>query len=133
MNKLLLAATAVIGFAAINTANAADMALKAPLASPTFTGNATAPTPGYGSNDTHIATTAHVKLVVAPLATTSYVDAADAGREPVIAAGTTAQYWRGDKTWAALPSAGIPDAPSDGITYGRNNGAWSPIIDAGTF
>jgi hypothetical protein len=30
MNKLLLAATALIGFAAINTANAADLALKAP-------------------------------------------------------------------------------------------------------
>ena len=30
MNKLLLAATALIGFAAINAANAADLALKAP-------------------------------------------------------------------------------------------------------
>ena len=30
MNKLLLAATALIGFAAISTANAADLALKAP-------------------------------------------------------------------------------------------------------
>ena len=30
MNKLLLAATALIGFAAINAASAADLALKAP-------------------------------------------------------------------------------------------------------
>jgi hypothetical protein len=30
--------------------------------------------------------------------------------EPVIAAGTAAQYWRGDKTWQTLPAAG--SAPS---------------------
>jgi hypothetical protein len=28
---------------------------------------------------------------------------------------------------------GLADAPSDGVTYGRNNGAWSNVIDAGTF
>jgi hypothetical protein len=27
----------------------------------------------------------------------------------------------------------IPDAPSDGTTYGRNNAAWSGTFDAGTF
>jgi hypothetical protein len=27
----------------------------------------------------------------------------------------------------------IPDAPSDGSTYGRNNAAWSNVIDAGTY
>jgi hypothetical protein len=27
----------------------------------------------------------------------------------------------------------IPDAPSDGNTYGRKNAAWSNVIDAGTF
>jgi hypothetical protein len=34
---------------------------RAPLASPVFTGNPTAPTPSTGDNDTSIATTAHVK------------------------------------------------------------------------
>jgi hypothetical protein len=28
---------------------------------------------------------------------------------------------------------GIPDAPSDGSTYGRNNAAWTNVLDAGTF
>ena len=27
------------------------------------------------------------------------------GKEPTIAAGTTAQYWRGDKTWQAMPTS----------------------------
>jgi hypothetical protein len=27
----------------------------------------------------------------------------------------------------------IPDAPSDGTTYGRNNGAWSNVFDRGTY
>jgi hypothetical protein len=27
----------------------------------------------------------------------------------------------------------IPDAPSDGTTYGRLNGAWSNVIDVGTY
>jgi len=27
----------------------------------------------------------------------------------------------------------IPDAPSDGSTYGRNNAAWTNVLDAGTF
>jgi hypothetical protein len=38
---------------------------KAPLASPTFTGNPTAPTPSVGDNDTSIATTAFVAAAVA--------------------------------------------------------------------
>ena len=39
----------------------ADLALKAPLASPALTGNPTAPTPSTADNDTSIATTAYVK------------------------------------------------------------------------
>ena len=31
------------------------------------------------------------------------------GREPAITAGTTAQYWRGDKTWQTLPT--VPTTP----------------------
>lgn len=49
------------------------------------------------------------------------------GFEPTIAPGTTAQYWRGDKTWQTLPAPGISDAPSDGNTYGRLNAAWTNL------
>jgi len=42
-----------------------DLALKAPLASPVFTGNPTAPTPTAGDNDTSIATTAFVTAALA--------------------------------------------------------------------
>jgi hypothetical protein len=41
------------------------LALKAPLASPTFTGTPTAPTPAQGDNDTSIATTAFVNTEIA--------------------------------------------------------------------
>jgi len=45
-------------------ANAAALALKAPLASPALTGNPTAPTPTAGDNDTSIATTAFVQAAL---------------------------------------------------------------------
>jgi hypothetical protein len=45
----------------ISTAAAAALALKAPLSSPAFTDNPTAPTPTYGDNDTSIATTEFVQ------------------------------------------------------------------------
>jgi hypothetical protein len=37
------------------------------------------------------------------------------------------------------PGGGIPDAPSTGVTFGRNNATWVPVltansvVDAGTF
>ena len=31
-----------------------------------------------------------------------------ATKEPAITAGTTTQYWRGDKTWQTLPTAPVP-------------------------
>ena len=50
------------------------------------------------------------------------------GKEPTITAGTTAQYWRGDKSWQTLPAAGIADAPNDGKMYFRKNGAWVALL-----
>ena len=35
-----------------------------------------------------------------------YASADHTGFEPTITAGTTAQYWRGDKTWQPFPSSG---------------------------
>lgn len=119
----------------------ADLALKAPLASPTFTGDPKAPTPLTADNDTSIATTAFVKAQgyvtssgvtavsgTAPVvssggntpaismaaATTSvngYLTSADwnifNSKQPLITAGTTAQYWRGDKTWQTLDKTAV--------------------------
>jgi hypothetical protein len=45
------------------------LALKAPIASPAFTGNPTAPTPSPGDNDTSIATTAFVTAAIALVGT----------------------------------------------------------------
>jgi hypothetical protein len=42
-----------------------DLAAKAPLASPVFTGDPTGPTPSFGDNDTSLATTAFVQGLVA--------------------------------------------------------------------
>lgn len=49
----------------VSTAQQAALDLKAPLASPTFTGDPKAPTPAPGDNDTSIATTAFVTTAVA--------------------------------------------------------------------
>jgi len=43
-------------------------------------------------------------------ATPTAVTPADIAAEPAITAGTTAQYWRGDKTWQTLPSGGASAA-----------------------
>lgn len=88
-----------------------DLALKAPLASPALTGTPTVPTATAGTNTTQAASTAFVTTAVAT-------------KEPTITAGTTSQYWRGDKSWQTLPAPGISDAPSDGNYYARRNLAW---------
>lgn len=48
----------------VSTATATALALKAPLASPVFTGDPKAPTPAPGDNDTSIATTAFVVAAI---------------------------------------------------------------------
>lgn len=53
-------------------ANADAIALRAPLASPVFTGNPTAPTPAAGDNDTSIATTAFVAGNFLPAASPTF-------------------------------------------------------------
>ncbi|TFW71513.1 hypothetical protein C3Y98_05295 [Methylotenera oryzisoli] len=58
LNELAAALGNDANFAATMTA---ALALKAPLASPTFTGDPKAPTPASGDNDTSIATTAFVQ------------------------------------------------------------------------
>lgn len=56
------------------------------------------------------------------------------GKESAIAAGTTAQYWRGDKTWQALDktavvySRDIPPTLYGGLIAG---GAWIGSVSSG--
>jgi len=98
-------------------------------ASPTFTGTPLAPTAAAATNTTQIATTAFVRTEVsnlingAPGALDTLVELATAlgndpnfastittslaGKEPTITAGTTAQYWRGDKTWQTLDKTAV--------------------------
>ncbi|MCZ8227741.1 hypothetical protein [Flavobacterium sp.] len=108
------------------------LALKAPLASPAFTGDATATTATAGDNDTSVATTAFVSTAVSsavsaaatPDATTTLKGkvklAGDLGgtadaptvpglanKENTITAGTTTQYYRGDKTWQTLDKSAV--------------------------
>ena len=56
------------GFATVNT----EMVLKAPLASPTFTGVPAAPTAAFGTNTTQLATTAFVTGYYAPIASPTF-------------------------------------------------------------
>lgn len=53
------------------------------------------------------------------------------GKEPTITVGTTAQYWRGDKSWQTLPSPGIGEAPNDGQQYARQSLGWAVVAGGG--
>jgi hypothetical protein len=72
------------------------LALKAPLASPTLTGNPTAPTPAQFDNDTSIATTAFVQRALGnfsgmgSLSANTTLVAADVGKNIEVANATTA-------------------------------------------
>ena len=69
---------------AIKSALDAALALKAPLASPVFSGTPTAPTPSTEDNSTNVATTAFVKAVAAGVASNAYTKAdADAKFETI--------------------------------------------------
>lgn len=89
------------------TSLVADLALKAPLASPAFTGNPTAPTPAAADNDTSIATTAFVQTELA-----SFSPAA-APAMPVTHAGTT-----GMECWYACGQLGNGSPSGVSLTAG---------------
>lgn len=101
----------------------------APIESPALTGTPTAPTASALTNTTQIATTAFVRTEISNLidsapstldtlnelaaalgddpnyATT--ISTALGGKEPTITAGTTSQYWRGDKSWQTLDKSAV--------------------------
>lgn len=112
----------------ISTATQTALDTKAPLASPALTGTPTVPTATIGTNTTQIANTAFVTSAIAAAATpdaTATVKGkikltgdlggtADAptvpglaNKENTIAAGTTAQYYRGDKSWQTLDKTAV--------------------------
>lgn len=105
----------------------AALALKANAANAALTGVPTAPTAAPGTNTNQIATMAAVQAAIAALVQSSpaaldtlnelaaalgndpnfatTMTAALAGKEPTIVAGTTAQFWAGNKTWQSLMTA----------------------------
>jgi hypothetical protein len=71
---------------------------KANLSGATFTGAISAPNlSGINTGDQDLS----------GLATTTALTSGLAAKEPTIAAGTTAQYWRGDKSWQALNKTAV--------------------------
>ena len=112
----------------ISTATQAALDTKAPLASPALTGTPTVPTATIGTNTTQIASTAFVNSAIAAATTPDATETvkgkikltgdlggtADsptvpglANKENTIAAGTTAQYYRGDKSWQTLDKTAV--------------------------
>jgi hypothetical protein len=80
---------------------------KAPLASPAFTGNPTAPTPTAGDNDTSVATTAFVTSAIATQKTTDTTDFVNVSGDTMTGAlnGTSASF-SGNITAGSLTSNG---------------------------
>lgn len=77
------------------TSLVSDLALKAPLASPTFTGTPAAPTATGGTNTTQIATTAFVTSAISTAMTgvTDLQGGIDASTNPNYPAATAGQLW----------------------------------------
>lgn len=125
------------------------LALKAALDSPALTGTPTAPTAALGVNTNQIATMAAVKAAIdnlvggAPGALDALNEFAAAlgndpnfattmtnalaGKEPSIAAGTSAQMWLGNKTWASVLSQ-----VQGTLLTGLGAGANTPIVNTDT-
>ena len=125
------------------------LALKAALESPALTGTPTAPTAPLGVNTNQIATMAALKAAIDNLVggAPGTLDALNelaaalgndpnfattmtnalAGKEPSIAAGTSAQMWLGNKTWASVLSQ-VQGTLLTGLGVGAN----TPIVSTDT-
>lgn len=82
-----------------------QLALRAPINNPTFTGNPQAPTPAPGDADQSIATTSFVGTAL-----TNLNNAIQAELDPK-----------------------LNDAPTDGSLYARQSGGWQPTVALGTY
>jgi len=96
----------------VSTAQQTALNLKANLASPTFTGTVTLPstTNGLSKSNVGLSNVDNTADTAKPVSTAQQT--ALNAKENTITAGTTAQYWRGDKTWQ--PISGISPAVIDG-------------------
>jgi hypothetical protein len=103
------------------------LALKAPLASPVFTGDPQAPTPATADNDTSVATTAFVKAqAYAPLASPTFTGDPKAPT-PATSDNDTSIATTAFVQSVLAASGYIPDAPNDANYYGRHAAAWSAL------
>lgn len=102
----------------------ADLALKAPLASPALTGTPTAPTPSAGDNSTKIATTAYVDNPQFVDSTFKIVDDGDHAK--------VLQFQCSGITTLTTRTLTVPDASGTiMLTPGAWNTSWTPTISQG--
>lgn len=103
-----------------------DLGLKAPLASPTFTGVPAAPTAGAGTSTTQLATTAFVAAAVGGVAVFTTEDAQDA-TAALIQNGTGITWSYNDAAGTLTPtvtvSPGAPGGANTQVQY-NNSGAF---------
>lgn len=67
------------------------------------------PTTLSGYNITDGVTNSSLSTTLSSYATSSSLTSGLAGKENTISAGTTSQYWRGDKTWQTLNTSVVPE------------------------
>ena len=108
----------------------------ASVAGTSLTVNATTPN-GLSIASSVLSVSLASASTIGVLSTTDYT--AFTNKEPAIATGTTSQYWRGDKTWATLPTSlpasscawsVITGAPT---SYPASSCAWSVITGVPAF
>jgi len=111
-----------VGYLAIGTSTAPTIPLQV-IGNGYFSGNV-----GIGTTDPG---TFKLKVAGSLDATSIYVGGVQKNtvwdaKEPAISAGTTAQYWRGDKTWQTLPSAPVSSV------FGRTGAVTAQVGDYST-
>lgn len=102
------------------------------IPSPGGSGTVTSVSAGTGMAFTTITTSGSVSADTGVLSTRAWrqkaVDSLNvsiATKEPLIAAGTTAQYWRGDKSWQTLNTTAVPEGTNLYYTDSRARSAIS--------
>jgi len=120
-------------------ASDSDLAGLAPIASPAFTGNPTAPTPTAGDADTSVATTGFVSAAIAAAGGGGPYQPLDPDLTSLAAASLVDRiYYRSAaNTWTAVVTGGnltfsggilnavVGEAATDGNVYGRQSGGWA--------